>query len=581
MKYVQVFAVGLTVATRSIPVARGLALLVALWLVMAGSVLAAQLEWRNKPFQIVANDKPVGDFLRELAASQGTTAVIDSKVSGTISGRFSGAPKQTLDSVCATYGLTWYFDGSLLHIGLASEARSEVVSISPGSASRIAKTIVALNIADSRYPLSISDTEGSLFVSGPKRYVEMVRQAVKLADERAVMTDRSEVRLFPLKFAWAADFAVNRSGKQVTIPGVATVLRNLYGKQGGAGLPGSSDLAGLSAMRGGRMANREIELSTGEKINAPKIDTGLSSLDASSGGGGVYGKDELPQFHADTRMNAVLVRDVPDRMDQYAKLIESMDTRPRLIEIEVTIMDISTNTLDSLGVDWRAHGKHADVQVGRGVGAPLTWNGATTESGQTGEIMPLGTVLTASIGNSVRNYLLARVSALTRSGDANFVARPKVLTLDNTQAVLENMSELYIRVDGFQDAALFNVTAGTAVRVTPLIVDGGEGRSVMLSIDIEDGDVSEVTVDDIPVVRRRAVNTQALVEEGASLLIAGYSSEERTNAVTGVPVLSDVPIVGNLFKYSEKKNVRMERFYLLTPRLVVPGQGAAPVPSNG
>jgi len=137
--------------------------------------------------------------------------------------------------------------------------------------------------------------------------------------------------------------------------------------------------------------------------------------------------------------------------------------------------------------------------------------------------------------------------------------------------VLENLSEFYVRVDGFQDSSLYSVTAGTAVRVTPLIVDDPTGRGVMMSIDIEDGDVSSTTVDRIPVVRRRTVNTQALVDEGASLLIAGYTSEEKANATSGVPLLSSIPVLGKLFQYNEKKQANMERFYLLTPRLVTPG----------
>ncbi|REN10944.1 EscC/YscC/HrcC family type III secretion system outer membrane ring protein, partial [Mycobacterium tuberculosis] len=91
------------------------------------------------------------------------------------------------------------------------------------------------------------------------------------------------------------------------------------------------------------------------------------------------------------------------------------------------------------------------------------------------------------------------------------VARPKVMTLDNTEAVLENLSEFYVRVDGFQDAGLFSITAGTAVRVTPLVIDEKASRGVMMSIDIVDGDLSPMSVDKIPIVRRRTVNTQALV----------------------------------------------------------------------
>jgi type III secretion protein C len=565
-----------------------------LMLLLVQHSLAAEFRWQNRPFQIVANEKPLGDFLRELASSQGITAVIDPKVNGVISGKFDGPAKNILNSVCAVNGLTWYFDGAFLFVDLAADAKSEVLPIAAENAGRIAETLVRLHISDERYPLSISERDASVYVTGPRRYVEMVRQAVKLADQKTAMAEGAEIRLFPLKYAWASDFRINRSGKETVIPGVANVLRSLYGKNGsqasGGGSGGRGTIGPLSVG-----PNRQIKLRSGETINAPKIDiTGAGSGgDAATLGGmsSIVG-NELPQFQADTRMNAVLVRDMPDKMAQYARLIESMDTRPRLVEIEVTIMDISSDTLSSLGVDWRLHGRHADFQTGRGDRGPLTWGGTGSEAGQVGSfdttgnpLTPLGGMFTAAIGNSARNYLLARVTALATNGSANFVARPKVMTLDNTEAVLENLSEFYVRVDGFQDAGLFSITAGTAVRVTPLIIDEKAGRGVMMSIDIVDGDLSPQSVDKIPIVRRRTVNTQALVDEGASLLIAGYSTEEKSNAITGVPLLKDIPGVGGLFRYTDKKQANMERFYLLTPRLVTPGSTASvpmlPLPEPG
>jgi type III secretion protein C len=76
-------------------------------------------------------------------------------------------------------------------------------------------------------------------------------------------------------------------------------------------------------------------------------------------------------------------------------------------------------------------------------------------------------------------------------------------------------------------------------------------------------------------VRRRTIQTQALIDEGQSLLIAGYTSEEKSKATTGVPLLSDLPLIGRAFRFEEKKQASMERFYLLTPRLVST-RGAAP-----
>lgn len=562
--------------------------LFAQWLLLALSMLSlfvwqlpahgAEVRWKNRQLSIVANEKPLVDFLREVVASQGITAVIDSKVAGVISGKFNMQARNILDSVCTTYGLTWYYDGTFIYIDPASEARSEVLSISSGSGRQVTELLARLKVSDDRFPIIANEQEGSLYVSGPKRYVDMVRQVVKLGDQKAALVDHAEVRLFPLKYAWAGDVHINRSGRDTVVPGVTSVLRSLFGRAPHAGNGATAGAARLPLRIG---PTRKLQLSSGETLSAPKIEinplggAATQADDASAQPFSADG-DELPQFHADTRMNAVLIRDLPERMPQYERLIESMDSRPRLVEIEVTIMDISTDSLESLGVDWRLHGRHGDVQIGRGGDTPLTWNNAATEAGQTRATTPAGGVFTAAIGNEMRNFLLARVSALTKKGTANFIARPKVLTLNNTEAVLENLSEVHVRVDGFQDAGLFSITAGTALRVTPLIIDERGGHSLMMSIDIQDGDLSGTTVDDIPIIRRRTVVTQAMVDENTSLLIAGFSSEETIDATTGVPLLSDVPLLGNLFKYTEKTHANLERFYLLTPRLVIPAAGLPP-----
>ena len=538
---------------------------------------AADLRWPNKPFQASASDKRLADFLRELTASQGTTAVIDPKVEGTISGKFNESAQHVLKSVCSMFGLTYDYDGSLLYIDVASEARSEVLPIARGSGPRLRDSLERMQVPDSRYPITINDAEGTLMVSGPKRYVETVRAAVRAVDDRSIADERAEIQLFPLKYSWASDFRINRAGKEMTVPGVVTVLRNLYGRNRTLAT-GTGPSLGTS-----RGATRQAQLRMGEGggggMGIPSADPS-QMLDA-MGGGGIglgpgmqnnWGSGQLPQFQADTRLNAVIVRDTPDKMAQYRRLIESLDVKPRLVEIEVTIMDISQADLDSLGVDWRLHTPHVDLQLGGGNGnAGLSFGNLANEAGTTAATIGSGLQFTGAIGSDVTRYLLTRVKALAERGQANFVARPKVLTLDNTEAALENLQEFYVRVDGFQDAGLFNVTAGTAVRVTPLVVDEQQSRAVMLTIDIADGNLSGETVDRIPVVRRRSITTQAMVEEGKSLLIAGYTTEEKINASSGVPLLQDVPIIGSLFKYQEKRQNNMERFYLLTPRLVIPG----------
>lgn len=538
---------------------------------------AAELQWRDRPYTIVADGKKVSDFLRELASAQGVTAVIDSKIDGTISGHFSGSPLATLRSVCATYGLTYYFDGSLLYIDRAEDGQTQVFPIPRGSAGELSRTLEAMRIPDKRFPLIISDRENTIYVSGPQRYVELVRQAISTITDPSRGLDRAEIRAFPLRYAYATDFQINRSGKAVTIPGVATTLGRLFGKNDlNGGLPG------YGARLGG--TNRQVKLSSGDTINVPRLTLGAAaatqtpSSDATDALGRNGQPVSLPQIVADAGTNAVIVRDVPEHMPQYAQLISALDARPRLIEVGLTIIDIDESALDSFGVDWRLHTPNGDFQFGDGSNPPLSFS-TNTEAGQTGASTPLGMALTASIGGAMRNYLLSRINLLQQKGKAQTLSKPMILTLDNNEAILENLTEFYVQVAGYQDSSLYGITTGTSVKVTPRIVSDGGKPGVMMSIDIDDGELSNtLTVTQVPAVIERNIVTKAMIDEGKSLLIAGFNNDTRTTNKTGIPWISDIPWIGNLFKYTKKDGSRTDRFYLLTPRVV---QTASAFEPNG
>lgn len=531
----------------------------------------AELRWRERPYTIVADGKKVSDFIRELSSAQGVTAVVDAQVEGTISGRFSTTPLATLKSVCATYGLTYYYDGSLLYIDRAEDAQTQVFPIPKASAEELTRTLNAMQIPDSRFPLIISDRENTLYASGPHRYIELVHQAISTISDPTRGLDRAEIHAFPLHYAYAADFQVNRSGKEVTIPGIATILSRLYG----SGNDAKGGGLGFGPRLGG--ASRQVKMSTGDTVSVPRIDlsatTGSAPAstqpDASTALSGVPGPTvSLPQIVADPGTNAVLIRDVPEHMAQYGQLISTLDARPRLIEISLTIIDIDESSLDSFGVDWRLHTPGGDFQFGNGANPPLTFSSGTSESGQTGTTTPVGLALTASIGGAMRDYLLSRINALEQAGHAQTLSKPRVLTLDNNEAILENLTEFYVQVSGFQDSSLYGITTGTSVKITPLIVDDEGKASVMLSIDIDDGEVSSQTVSSVPVVLERDIVTKAMIDEGKSLLIAGFNNDQVTISKTGIPLLSDIPWIGNLFKYTSKNGTHTDRFYLLTPRVV-------------
>ncbi|MFM2398645.1 MAG: SctC: non flagellar system conserved protein, partial [Pseudomonadota bacterium] len=185
-----------------------------------------------------------------------------------------------------------------------------------------------------------------------------------------------------------------------------------------------------------------------------------------------------------------------------------------------------------------------------------------------------GLVATTIIG-SQRHFFLARVNALAQDGDAMLQSKPRVLTLSNNEALLQNIEEFYVRVPGYQQSDLFNVSTGLLLRVTPSVIEDDQGgRKFRLNIRIEDGSTSRpgTEVDGIPRVSRTVINTQTVVNEGDSLLIGGFTLESRMNGSSGVPGLKNVPILGWLFGQKSAETRRVERVFLITPKLV----GAAP-----
>lgn len=530
----------------------------------SGLATAAEVRWKNEKFVFQAQGKSLKEFLREFGASQGLMVVVSPEVEGTVNGKFNMQPQNLLEMLGATFGFIWYYDGNVLHIYAASDARSEIVRISHSSVDRLRQALQKLDIPDRRFPITYDTRQNTALVSGPKRYVDLVQQTARAIDQNQNLRSGSEIRVFPLRYAWANDFTYTQGGREFTVPGVAYALRRLYGiGRSSAPVPTVNlrTQSTMSKLRGLGLAG-----------SAPVVDTGGSSIEPDTSSSGDH---ELPQFMADGRMNAVLVRDLPERMASHEAAISALDVKPGLVEIEVRVLEVNSDAVESLGVDWRATGPKADFQSGRNL-PTLSWGTAISDGAPIASPqgpLPLnpspGVVLTTVLGDAGR-HLIARISALQQEGRASLLSTPKVMTLDNTEAVLENLSTFYVRVAGNLDVDLFNVSAGTSMRVTPLIVQEADQRQIKLAIRIEDGALTGQSVDQIPVVRRSTISTQAIINDGQALLIAGYAQESTQSDDAGVPGLSSVPILGRAFKFSGARKKRVDRFFLLTPRVVTP-----------
>jgi type III secretion protein C len=551
---------------------------------LAGAVVlglparAADISWSKETVRYAAVEpKDLRVFLNEFAVQQGMAISIDPEVKGELTGRYSLSPRSMMELLARTFGLVYYYDGKLLHVSLSSSVESEILQLGETTPAQFKQMLDQLGISDSRYPLAVDAERNTVMISGPRRMVQLARQAAQSPERRAARAEApiSSTRIFPLRYAFADDYISRSGGKEHRVPGVVSILRQTYapgwrGTQPSELGDGASARDGLSPLTPALRSNRRGLGNSANAANAP-------SDAPPPPGSGV----NLPTFAADARTNAVIVRDVQSRLGAYEEMIRALDERPGLVELEVNIIEVNSDDLAELGVDWKILGSRASFETGSGRVADRITDPRGTTPDPTNPLNPAtvvggvqGAVLALLMGN--RPQFIARVSALEQGGRATVRAQPRVLTLNNVEAVLESTSTVYARVAGFQDAQLFDINVGTAVRLTPSVVlapidpakPDVQSRLVRLLVRIEDGSLTEQVFDGLPVAQRSNIGTQAIVMDGATLLIAGYSQEREREIRSGVPGLSRLPLVGGAFRSNSVSKQRLERLFMITPRVV-------------
>lgn len=298
-----------------------------------------------------------------------------------------------------------------------------------------------------------------------------------------------------------------------------------------------------------------------------------------SGGGGTPGQSggaprmlsKRGSLTADPRTNQLFVSDVASKLDEIQAFIDKIDIAVRQVLIEARIVEADDKFGRSLGVRLgfgsRTNGANYGNQYGGVVpGGDSTVNSAPALSlpaAALGAVAP--TTIAMSLFNaSASRFLALELSALEADGKGKIISSPRVVTADNIKALIEQGTELpYQSATSSGATAVQFKKANLKLEVTPQITPEGK---VILDVDVNKDSPGERVPGGIS-INTKHVKTQVLVENGGTVMIGGiYTQEERTQ-VNKVPLLGDIPVVGNLFKNNNKSNERTELLVFLTPRI--------------
>jgi len=527
------------------------------------------------PLDLVAHNQPLAGFLQALVARDGLHVVLDPKIHGAVNGAFHGTPAQILEQVMAGFGLFAYTDSNTVFVQALASMRTVDIPLAPAQAREVVERLQRRGATD-RYD-RVEARDNGLNARGSEAFLRVVRLAVRsspppaaVAPAETVAESQTEYRVYYLRYAWATDQKVRSAGQFVTVPGLVSVLRPLI-SQVSAGTGPSRSMAPATQPRlggGGLIAQADKPpsplsvASLGAALAAARADP---PRPAEAPAQTTAGEGEGPRLEADPRLNAIVIRDTPARLDAYGALIKALDVEPQLVEIEAQIIDVDIEQAAQRGFSLDFQDRSGRTSITLSPGPP-----GLTAPGQGGV---LSTVIRAG-GN-----LSLTLKALETSGVARVTSRPAVLTLSDVEAVFGDSQTFFVPVAGSLNSDLFNVTAGTTLRVMPHVLrDGGPARIRML-VSIDDGKVGDRNVANIPVVDNAELNTQAMIEEGQSLLVGGMVVQSDRRVAGKVPLLGDLPLLRSLFRSSDRSTSRVERLFLITPRLADPGH-SPPTPGE-
>jgi type IV pilus assembly protein PilQ len=319
------------------------------------------------------------------------------------------------------------------------------------------------------------------------------------------------------------------------------------------------------------------------QMNYTKAAEVAAQLTATGGGAGATNSRMLsPRGSAisEARTNQLFVTDIPSKLEQVQQLITKLDIPVRQVLIEARIVEASDTFGKSLGVKLGG-GVNPGVQVGSidnksvyGMfGSSYADGTAATTSGTFVNLPAVAqggynpASFAVSIFNSAANrFLNLELSALEADGKGKVVSSPRVVTADQIKALIEQGTELPYQVASSSGATSIAFRkANLKLEVTPQITPEG---SIILDLDVNKDTVGQSTPSGFA-INTKHIKTQVLVENGGTVVIGGIFELTETDSETKVPVLGDLPGVGNLFKSRSRVSNKQEMLVFITPKVVV------------
>ncbi len=284
---------------------------------------------------------------------------------------------------------------------------------------------------------------------------------------------------------------------------------------------------------------------------------------------------ERGRVAVDQRTNTLLIQDTADQIDDILRTLDRLDVAVRQVQIEARIVIASDSATRELGVNWgvsspdRRAGGRLDLG-GASDGTPISGlGGLAVDFGSTDR--GVGGMTSFAFGYLSGDVLLdLELRAMESEGRSYTISQPRVITANQRTAVIKQGQERAYREAAASGAASVEFKeAVLSLEVTPQITPDNR---IIMDVNITNDTFGEAEfAGEEPPINKSEIQTQVLVDNGETVVLGGILQTEEIRNLVKTPFLGDLPVIGNLFRYTQQSDEKVELLVFITPRILDDG----------
>ncbi|WP_157994481.1 type II secretion system secretin GspD [Peristeroidobacter agariperforans] len=306
-------------------------------------------------------------------------------------------------------------------------------------------------------------------------------------------------------------------------------------------------------------------------------------------------QDRNTTIWADKQTNAIVVTAAPKMMRQIMGVVDKLDIRRAQVHLEAILVEITQSRAAELGVNWAVFSEEQGSTIpigtfnqdvgGTSLGslASAIINPDVLESGSVG--LPTGLTLGAGMIEDGGLNFAVLLRALRNDGSSNILQTPSITTLDNEEAEIKVAQEVPFITGQYTNTGTTNQGSvnpfqtiqreevGNILKITPQI---NEGTAVQLKIEQENSNLTQGVAGAVDLItNKRTISTTVLVEDGGMIVLGGLITDTVNEGEARVPILGNIPIIGELFKTRNGSKEKRNLMVFIRPTILRDGVAAA------